>query len=55
MSATLLDTIAEEVKDYRTSKGTLQFPPDQPPAAALVEKIVKLRVAQNEAKKSKVE
>ena len=49
MSGALLDLFAEEVDGYRTSKGTLQFPPDKPLPAAVVEKMVKARVAQNEA------
>jgi uncharacterized protein YdhG (YjbR/CyaY superfamily) len=53
MSASLLDDFADDVKDYRTSKGTLQFPADKPLPAALVKKMVKARVAQNQAKKSK--
>ncbi|MGB8259457.1 MAG: DUF1801 domain-containing protein [Terracidiphilus sp.] len=50
MSASLLDEFKDEVKEYRTSKGTLQFPLDKPPSAALVRKLVKARVEQNEAK-----
>ena len=50
MSAALLDEFAAEVKPYRTAKGTLQFPPDKPLSATLIRKIVKARVAQNEAK-----
>jgi uncharacterized protein YdhG (YjbR/CyaY superfamily) len=50
MSAKLLDDFAGELKNYRTSKGTLQFPPDRPLPAALVKKMVKARVAQNEEK-----
>lgn len=50
MSASLLDEMSEEFAAYRTSKGTLQFPVDKPLAAALVKKIVKARVRQNEAK-----
>lgn len=53
MSASLLDDFADEVKAYRTSKGTLQFPADKPLPAALVKKMVKARVVQNQAKKSK--
>jgi uncharacterized protein YdhG (YjbR/CyaY superfamily) len=53
MSATLLDDFAEETKGYRTSKGTLQFPVDQPLPAGLVKKMVKARVAQNQLKKGK--
>jgi uncharacterized protein YdhG (YjbR/CyaY superfamily) len=53
MSASLLDDFAEEIKSYRTSKGTLQFPVDKPLPAALVKKMVKARVVQNETKKSR--
>jgi uncharacterized protein YdhG (YjbR/CyaY superfamily) len=50
MSASLLDDFADDVKSYRTAKGTLQFAPDKPLPAALVKKMVKARVVQNEAK-----
>ena len=53
MSASLLDDFADDVKDYRTSKGTLQFPVDKPLPAALVKKMVKARVVQNQTKKWK--
>ena len=39
MSASLLDDFAEDVKGYRTAKGTLQFPQDKPLPAALVKRI----------------
>ena len=51
MSARLIEELGDEVKNFRTSKGTLQFQVDNPLPAALVKKIVKLRVAQNEQKK----
>lgn len=51
MSASLLDELANELKSYRTSKGTLQFPLDKPLPASLVRKMVKMRVLQNEARK----
>jgi len=50
MSASLLDDFADDVKNYRTAKGTLQFPQDKPLPATLVKKMVKARVAQNEQK-----
>jgi uncharacterized protein YdhG (YjbR/CyaY superfamily) len=53
MSAALLDSMAEEVKGYRTSKGTIQFALDKPLPAALVKKIVKARVAQNKLRKAR--
>jgi len=40
--------LKDELKSYRTSKGTLQFPQDKPLPAALLKKMVKLRVAENE-------
>jgi len=49
--SSVLDDVADEIKKYRVSKGTLQFPLDKPMPATLVRKIVKLRVAQNESKK----
>jgi len=50
MQASLIDTMKEELKGYRTSKGTLQFPVDKPLPAALVKKMVKARVAENDGK-----
>jgi uncharacterized protein YdhG (YjbR/CyaY superfamily) len=50
MSGAMLDDFADDVKNYRTAKGTLQFPQDKPLSAALVKKMVKARVVQNEAK-----
>jgi uncharacterized protein YdhG (YjbR/CyaY superfamily) len=52
MCAALIDSMAEELSGYRTSKGTLQFDVDKPLPAALVKKMVKARVAENEAKKT---
>ena len=50
MQASLTDEMQEELKGYRTSKGTLQFPQDKPLPAALVKKMVKRRIAENERK-----
>lgn len=53
MSGRLIEEFAEELKGYKTSKGTIQFPVDKPLPAALVKKMVRARVAQNEAKRAR--
>jgi uncharacterized protein YdhG (YjbR/CyaY superfamily) len=50
-SGRLLEEFAEELKDYPCSKGTIRFAMDKPLPAALVKRIVKARVAKNQAKK----
>ena len=50
MQASLIDAMQDELAGYRTSKGTLQFSVDKPLPAALVRKMVKARVAENERK-----
>lgn len=47
MSANLLDQFGDELKSFRTSKGTLQFPVDKALPATLLKKLVKARVKQN--------
>lgn len=37
----------EELKEFKTSKGTIQFTPDKPIPDALVRKIIRARVAEN--------
>lgn len=49
MSSDLIPHFAEELKEYKTSKGTIQFTADKPLPAMLVRKIVEARVAENEA------
>lgn len=46
---------AEELrlKGFKTAKGTIQFTPERPIPAAIVKKIVKLRVAETDATKAK--
>ena len=53
MSGRLVEEFAGELKGYKTAKGTIQFPVDKPLPAALLKKMVKARVAQNETKKAK--
>lgn len=43
----VLDQFEKELKGYRTSKGTLQFPPDKPLPDALLRKIIRARVKEN--------
>jgi uncharacterized protein YdhG (YjbR/CyaY superfamily) len=38
----------DELKSYKTSKGAIQFPLDRPIPAALVKKITKFRMAEDE-------
>ena len=46
----VMEEYQEELKRYDTSKGTIRFPAGKPLPAALVKKLVKARVRQNEAK-----
>jgi uncharacterized protein YdhG (YjbR/CyaY superfamily) len=49
LGSSVLDKFKEELKPFRVSKGTLHFPLDKPLPAALVKKIVKARIVQNES------
>jgi uncharacterized protein YdhG (YjbR/CyaY superfamily) len=51
MNGSVVDTFKNELKDFQTSKGTIRFPIDKPLSAALIKKLVKARIAQNELKK----
>ncbi len=46
----VMEEYQEELKRYDTAKGTIRFPAGKPLPAALVKKLVKARVRQNEAK-----
>ncbi len=50
-TASVIEAFQNELKGFSTSKGTIHFPTDKPLPAALVKKMVKLRVAQIESKK----
>jgi uncharacterized protein YdhG (YjbR/CyaY superfamily) len=47
-----VQTFKDELKAYKTSKGTIQFPVGKPIPAGLVKKIVKSRIAENEMRLS---
>ncbi len=51
MSMSVMQVFENELRDFRASKGTLHFPLDKPLPAALVKKLVKARIAENERKK----
>ena len=49
MSGTTVEAHRDELKGYKTSKGTIRFRADSPLSATLVRKLVKARVAENAA------
>jgi uncharacterized protein YdhG (YjbR/CyaY superfamily) len=49
-NASLINKFNAELKDFKTSKGTIQFTIDKPLPAALVKKLIKERMKENEAK-----
>jgi len=51
LGSSVLDSFHDELKPFRVSKGTLHFPLNKPLPAALVKKIVKARIAENEGKR----
>jgi len=50
MGSSLLKEFARELEGYSLSKGTIRFPLDKPFPAALLKKLAKARVEQNEEK-----
>jgi uncharacterized protein YdhG (YjbR/CyaY superfamily) len=53
MNSALVEEFKEELKNYKTSKGTIQFPANKPLPASLVKKMVKARVADNNAREKR--
>jgi uncharacterized protein YdhG (YjbR/CyaY superfamily) len=49
-TARVIEEFKNELKGFSTSKGTIHFSTDKPLPTALVKKLVKARVAQNESK-----
>jgi len=50
-TAAVIEAFKNELKGFSTSKGTIHFPTDKPLPTALIKKMVKARVAQNESKR----
>ncbi|MHB8894089.1 MAG: DUF1801 domain-containing protein [Candidatus Geothermincolia bacterium] len=53
MGTAVMDAHKDELAAYDTSRGTIRFKPDKPLPAALVKKLVKARVQENEARSGK--
>jgi uncharacterized protein YdhG (YjbR/CyaY superfamily) len=51
MNSSLIQAFKDELRNFETSKGAIRFPVDKPLPAALVKKMVKARVTENDLKK----
>ena len=49
--ASMLAQFKDELAEFKISKGTVQFPVDNPLPTALIKRIVKARLAEHEAKR----
>ena len=52
-TASVIEAFKNDLKGYKTSKGTIHFPVDKPLPAALVKKMVKARLAEKAQKKQR--
>jgi uncharacterized protein YdhG (YjbR/CyaY superfamily) len=52
-SAATLKNFRNELRNFQTSKGTIRFSPDKPMPVALVKKLLKARIAENNARANK--
>jgi uncharacterized protein YdhG (YjbR/CyaY superfamily) len=50
-TASIIEVFKNELRDFPTSKGTVQFSTDKPLPITLIKKLVKERVAQSESNK----
>lgn len=48
MSSTVAESFQDELSAYNTSKGTIRFQPSKPLPVALVKKLVKARIKENQ-------
>ena len=53
MSSSTVEVFKAELKDFETSKGTIRFQEDEPLPVALVRKLIRARIAENEGRRSK--
>jgi uncharacterized protein YdhG (YjbR/CyaY superfamily) len=53
MSGRVVAALAKDLKQFDTSKGTIRFMPEQPLSAALVKKLVRARLAELPAARSR--
>jgi uncharacterized protein YdhG (YjbR/CyaY superfamily) len=52
-SSDTLKKFRNELRNFQTSKGTLRFSPEKPMPVALVKKLLKARIAENNARANK--